>query len=391
MSDNGTGWLVALGAGLVFAAAPQPRAQDPQPTPAAPAPAPVKVDFVRDVAPLLWQRCVHCHGAGKDKGDLRLDAREHVLGAEASSIVPGRPEESLLVERILLPVTDEERMPAEGEPLSPKQVEILRSWIAQGAEWPEAGEQWFREAYDRLASKSPTVPELGAAEAAAVDEARVRLVARGVVAQPLADDTKALDVNFSPLGAKATDELWALALPLGSQVVWLNLARSAVTPTALSGIGAFASLQRLNLSGTAVGDEAMEHVAALPNLQVLQLVSTRVTDQGLRRLHGTRSLQRVYLWGSAVSAEGAAALAAALPGVKVDHGAYVNERVQAAAARPVAEPKQPAVVLAQPQCPVSGKPADPAHVFVHEGKTYGFCCANCLAQFRSDPKKYLGR
>lgn len=380
---------VARAAGVAAALSAALAAQEPQPAAQEPAPAPAKVDFVRDIAPLLWQRCAHCHGATKDKGDLRLDGKEHVFVPDGTVVVPNQPEQSLLVERILLPVTDKERMPAEGEPLSPKQVELLRNWIAQGAEWPEAGDAWFREAYDRLASKSPVVPELDLGGAAAVTKARARLAARGAVAQPLAADTGALDVNLSPLGAKATDDVLELALPLGSQVVWLSLARTAVQPAALAGLPAFTSLQRLNLSATAANDEALAHVARLANLQLLNLSATQVTDAGLQQLHGMRSLQRVYLWGSKVTDDGARALAAALPGVKVDHGAYVSERMQAAAAKAPAKPVVPAVVLAQPQCPVSGKPADPAHVLQHEGKTYGFCCANCLEQFRKDPKKYL--
>lgn len=387
MHDRTSGSVArAMVAALALAAALF--AQEPQPAPEA-VPAPAKVDFVRDVAPLLWQRCAHCHGATKDKGDLRLDGSKHALPADGGVIVPGKPEESLFLERILLPVSDEERMPAEGEPLSPKQVELLRAWIAQGAEWPESGDAWFREAYDRLSSKSPVVPELDLGKAATVTAAREQLAARGVVAQPLAADTSALDVNFSPLGSKAGDDLFALAAPLGSQVVWLNLARTSVQPQALAGLEEFTSLQRLNLSSTAAGDDALVHVARLAGLQVLNLSSTQVSDAGLQRLHGMRALQRVYLWGSKVTDEGARALAAALPGVHVDHGAYVSERLAAAAAKAPAKPAAPPVTLAQPECPVSGKPADPAHVLQHGGKTYGFCCANCLAQFRKHPARFL--
>ncbi len=382
-------WWGVLRPGPGFALAAALCAQEPPPVPPAAEPVPARVDFVRDIAPLLWQRCVQCHGLAKDKGDLRLDGRDHALPADGTVIVPGRPGESLLVERILLPVTDEERMPAEGEPLSPKQVELLRNWIAEGAEWPEAGEAWFRDAYDRLASKSPVVPELDLAAAGAVTEARARLTALGAVAQPLAADTAALDVNFAPLGAKAGDDALAAAVPLGSQVVWLSLARTAVRPQSLATLGRFTSLQRLNLSGTATHDDALLHVASLGGLQVLNLSSTQVTDAGLERLHGMRSLQRVYLWGSKVTDEGARLLRAALPGAQVDHGAYVAERLQAAAAKGQAKAAAPAVALAQPTCPVSGKPADPAHVLEHEGKTYGFCCANCLEQFRKEPKKFL--
>lgn len=95
------------------------------------------VSFARDIKPLLARRCFSCHGPTAREGGLRLDKPDTAL-AELDSglhaIVPGHIEQSALVERVS--ASDEtERMPPEGKPLSPKEIETLKQWIAAGAKW----------------------------------------------------------------------------------------------------------------------------------------------------------------------------------------------------------------------------------------------------------------
>src|SRR4051812_28809703 len=95
------------------------------------------VSFTRDVKPLLARRCFSCHGPTARKGGLRLDKPDTAL-AELDSglhaIVPGHVEQSALVARVT--ASDEsERMPPEGKPLSPKEIETLKQWITAGAKW----------------------------------------------------------------------------------------------------------------------------------------------------------------------------------------------------------------------------------------------------------------
>lgn len=98
-----------------------------------------KIEFVRDVQPILQSACVGCHKEGKAEGDLRIDTLEAALqgGESGPSIVPGEPEESPLYTLTILPADDLDIMPPEGAPLSKSQTEILRQWIEQGANWPE--------------------------------------------------------------------------------------------------------------------------------------------------------------------------------------------------------------------------------------------------------------
>ncbi|WP_164101955.1 DUF1549 domain-containing protein [Candidatus Laterigemmans baculatus] len=93
-------------------------------------------DFARDIYPLLRRACFECHAGDQQQGGLRLDTREGAFESD-SMIVPGQPEASELVRRISLPHGDSEIMPAIGQPLPPSAVERIRSWIADGAAWPE--------------------------------------------------------------------------------------------------------------------------------------------------------------------------------------------------------------------------------------------------------------
>lgn len=96
-------------------------------------PAQDKVDFQRDIRPILSNHCFKCHGPAAQKSGVRLDSHEAALKRKA--IVPGKADASKVIERIL--ADGDDRMPPKeaGDPLKPAQIEMLKKWIAQGAEY----------------------------------------------------------------------------------------------------------------------------------------------------------------------------------------------------------------------------------------------------------------
>ncbi len=95
------------------------------------------IDFGRDVAPILQQRCLRCHGPRLQQNGLRLDVPEGAFkgGRSGPAVVPGAPERSPLYRRIT--ARDEnERMPRNGPPLSAAEIATIRRWIEEGAIWP---------------------------------------------------------------------------------------------------------------------------------------------------------------------------------------------------------------------------------------------------------------
>lgn len=98
--------------------------------------APVKVDFSRDVLPIFRQNCFACHGPAQQMNGLRLDRRSSVFKQGLRRVVPGSSENSFLYHR-LIGTEYGPQMPLTG-PLRPEQIETIKAWIDQGAEWPDA-------------------------------------------------------------------------------------------------------------------------------------------------------------------------------------------------------------------------------------------------------------
>jgi len=107
---------------------------------------PGRVDFGRDVQPILRDHCYACHGPEQQMNGFRLDRRADAMrGGSQSVIGPGNAEGSRLYHR-LVGTTVGARMPP-GGPLGADQVAVLKAWIDQGAEWP-----------DELAGILPSMP-----------------------------------------------------------------------------------------------------------------------------------------------------------------------------------------------------------------------------------------
>jgi hypothetical protein len=115
-----------------------------------------KVDFARDVRPILSDKCFLCHGpdARQRQGGLRLDVKDLAFGAGDSGAVairPGKPDDSELVRRVFAHDADERMPPTSSKKtLTDAEKKTLRDWVAQGAAW---GGHWAFAAPTR-----PTVP-----------------------------------------------------------------------------------------------------------------------------------------------------------------------------------------------------------------------------------------
>jgi hypothetical protein len=119
------------------------------------------VSFTDDVRPILSNKCFACHGpddAERQGGvdGLRFDTPEGAfadLGDGSRAIVPGSPEQSRLIERITSTDPDARMPPADfGKPLTPEEIETLRRWIADGAE--------FAPHWSYVIPARPTVPDV---------------------------------------------------------------------------------------------------------------------------------------------------------------------------------------------------------------------------------------
>jgi len=97
---------------------------------------PAKVDFGRDVLPIFRQNCIGCHGPAQAISGLRLDRKSSALRDGMRRVVPGSSQNSFLYHR-LVGTEYGLQMPPTG-PLKAEQVALIKTWIDQGADWPDS-------------------------------------------------------------------------------------------------------------------------------------------------------------------------------------------------------------------------------------------------------------
>ncbi|MBY0528227.1 MAG: DUF1553 domain-containing protein [Gemmataceae bacterium] len=109
--------------------------------------------FNRDIRPILVENCFACHGpdSAARKADLRLDRREEAVKAEV--IVPGKPEKSPLIERIFATKPNQMMPPPKShKTLTAAQKDLLKRWVAAGAE--------YQPHWSFIAAQRPAVPAI---------------------------------------------------------------------------------------------------------------------------------------------------------------------------------------------------------------------------------------
>ncbi|RLS42097.1 MAG: DUF1553 domain-containing protein [Planctomycetota bacterium] len=104
--------------------------------------------FEAKIRPVLAGTCFRCHGDSKTGGNLRIDSRQALLtgGDSGPAIVPGNPEESLLLKAITRKSDDVSAMPPEKDKaLRADQLADFAQWIKEGAQWPETTAKFVGE------------------------------------------------------------------------------------------------------------------------------------------------------------------------------------------------------------------------------------------------------
>ncbi len=97
-----------------------------------------RVDFKKQVLPILQEHCFHCHAEDEQESGLRLDLRPRMLrGGDSglAAVVPSKPDKSYLIE-VINHVDEDMAMPPDEDKIPKEQIDLLTRWIAEGAVWP---------------------------------------------------------------------------------------------------------------------------------------------------------------------------------------------------------------------------------------------------------------
>jgi Protein of unknown function (DUF1549)/Protein of unknown function (DUF1553)/Planctomycete cytochrome C len=155
-----------------------------------------RVDFEREILPLLKDRCYQCHNGRKHPSGLRLDLKASALrGGDSGkpAVVPSDSGKSELIRRVSS-IDKNDFMPPTGEHLSAAQVKLLRDWIDGGAVWPDAlaGDELGRRHWAFRPPVLPPIPPIKDAKWPRNDLDRfvlARLEKEGLAPAPEADRT----------------------------------------------------------------------------------------------------------------------------------------------------------------------------------------------------------
>lgn len=315
-----------------------------------------KVDFAKEIKPLLESACVQCHGPDKQKGDLRLDSREAWLkgGDSGPAFTAGHPEKSDFFQRVTLAENEDDVMPPKGKAdhLTPVQIDLIKRWITEGAEWPEgvvavasstaAGTPRERA---ELVGPPPSVDEL---------KAVAELAKRGVKARPIATGINWRRADLRSVVGQVPVEVLAQLARIPS-IQELDLSGVQIQDQDLASLAALKNLAVLHLENTPITDAGLPHLGKLEKLSYLNLFGTAVTDAGLGHLTALKHLKSLYVAGTKVTARGVAELRQQLPNVEIESGAEFAE----IAKKDPEPPKKPTATPAPPAKPAA-TPAPPA-------------------------------
>ncbi len=315
-----------------------------------------KVDFPGEIKPILEGACVQCHGPDKQKGKLRLDSRAAWLkgGENGPAFTAGHPEKSDFFQRITLAEDHDDVMPPKGKAdhLTPAQIDKVKRWIAEGAEWPEgvlavaattAGGA-AREQGDRV-GPPPSADEL---------KAIAELAKRGVKVRPIASGINWRRADLRTIAEKALEEVLPQLARIPS-IQELDLSGLPLADQSLAILAALKNISALHLENTPITDAGLPHLGSLEKLTYLNLFGTAVTDAGLKHLAGLSHLKSLYLAGTKVTTQGVSELKQQLPKVEIESGAdfaEIAKKDPEPPKKPVATPAPPAIPPATPAPPV---------------------------------------
>ncbi len=254
--------------------------------------------YTQYVNPIFDHNCVTCHGESKVQGGLRLDSYGQLMrgGRDGAVVAAGKPDQSLLLQRITLPQSDKHFMPAEGRPpLKPEEIAWIKAWIQQGASPSSTSIAGLS-----IAAKSQDLPLKPVGDYSSLMP-EIQQMASGQGAKLVPVSSKPSDgLILSTVDAASSfgDTQLAQFQKFAPYIVEAELARTAVTDASFDTLAKFTHLRALHLEGTAINGAGLAKLTPLTDLTYLNLSGTKVTSQAIAPLASMKNLHHVYLFNT---------------------------------------------------------------------------------------------
>lgn len=291
--------------------------------------------YFATIEPMLETKCYGCHNDKKAKGNLILTSLEDIAkgGKNGDLWKPHDAANSLIVERLSLPLESKEHMPPKDRAqLTEDEIHFISLWIDAGAditkklnELPEDDTLKQLAAliiprYQRLA-ESKALYEFQFASQQKIQ----KLNTPNRTVFQIARNEPAVQADFylrQTYQRKYLEDL----LDVKKQLITLNLTNMPVEDEDLKTIAKFDNLEVLNLNNTQIKGNGLRELASLSKLRSVSLSGTNISADVLQYLGSSKTLREVFLWNTAVTGKDLEGLTKTFPLIQWDIGYIPDEK-----------------------------------------------------------------
>ncbi|MBC8770367.1 hypothetical protein H4O18_20390 [Arenibacter sp. BSSL-BM3] len=257
------------------------------------------------VQPILNNRCVSCHNAKKEKGELQLEEENGILkgGEDGEVIEPNDPENSALYARMILPLEHEDHMPPKDKTQpSIEEIEIIKTWIANKNSFDKSlGElglkkELFYSFFPK--KKDDTYPDVTVAEVSADTIAAIKK--NGFHVEKISEESNFIKVSCINKPSFADGDFDLLS-SVKNQIVYLDLGETQITDAIFEKITSLPNLTVLKMDNTGITGKNIIALEKLGYLKNLNLMGTKFEEPYIADLKGFKKLQKVYLLNTPIT------------------------------------------------------------------------------------------
>ncbi|MBV6644569.1 MAG: hypothetical protein KI790_03925 [Cyclobacteriaceae bacterium] len=260
------------------------------------------------VQPILDQKCVNCHNVDKKKGDLVLTTAKQIeQGGDGGAVLKsGSPSASELFRRVILSADDPKFMPPSGDALTYDEIQILKWWIAGGANFDQTIRDLEKDeeivfalsrSWDLDVRKKPFIELVKVSQVEDVDLQVLREA--GFKVNRLTANSPLLDVSY--IGKSISSEALEALIILRGHVVFLDLSDSGLGNEHLSFVVKCENLVKLKLNGNHLTNQGISQLGELEHLESVNLYGNDIDGESLDILAQIPSLKNLYLWQTKVT------------------------------------------------------------------------------------------
>jgi len=285
------------------------------------------------IQPIFQDNCYNCHGASKQKGNLRLDESDWIVkgGKGGSVLVPNDAAKSILYQRLMLDELDKKHMPPKSEPaLTKNQINLIHWWIASGASFdkkvkdlnPTAKEQKILAEYAKPLQSIQSIEYYPAASVAAPDKKIIsQLTNLGITVVPVTNNSNYLEVDFLS-NKKIPENLWLAIEKLSDQIVTLKIKNNELSAISCNTIAKLHNLRQLHLPNCKVKEADLIPLQKLKNMQLLNVVGTNISAKGIESFLRAMQIKKLFMYQTNLSPAEKINLIKLFNTVKIDTGNY---------------------------------------------------------------------